>query len=449
MSDPIYLTRDLPGIGGMIKQRPEDFVVDEVPLYAASGTGTHLYFKVRKRGIPTPAAVQRIARHMGANPEDIGYAGLKDAQAITTQWMSLEHVPEERLRAFSDAQIEILEVTRHGNKLKTGHLAGNRFQVKVRGAGGAQDENGVPGGQSQWSMVPSTPLGAGCGRWSRVPESTAADSQIEADSAPGRARAILDVLCRRGVPNYFGVQRFGARSDGSELGQALVAGDDELFLSLYVGRAREDDPPDCRAARAAFDAGEPARAMELWPRHYGSERRTLAAYLRKRNPHHAVAAMDKRMKRLFVSAFQSRMFNEILAARIDTLDQVLPGDLAQKTDTGGIFFVEDLAADQPRAEAFAISPTGPLFGHKVRLAQGEPGRIEQEVADRYGITPEGLRRVDQLKIPGTRRALRFPLQDVTLESGTDDAGPYLGLCFTLPSGCYATVVLGEVMKTAL
>lgn len=408
MSHPIYLTRDLPGIGGMLKQRPEDFVVDEIPLYAASGTGTHLYFRVRKRGIPTPAAVQRIARHMGVNPEDIGYAGLKDAQAVTTQWMSLEHVPEERLREFSDSQVEILEVTRHGNKLKTGHLAGNRFSVTVR--------------------------------------DIAPDSQTEAGSAMASARAVLDVLCRRGVPNFFGEQRFGARSDGSELGQALVAGDDELFLSLYVGRPRDDDPPDCRAARAAYDAGEPARALDLWPRHYGSERRTLAAYLRKRNPHHATAAMDKRMKRLFVSAFQSRMFNEILAARIDTLDQVLLGDLAQKTDTGGIFFVEDPVLDRPRVEAFAISPTGPLFGHKIRLAQGEPGRIEQEVADRYGITPEGLRRVDQLKIPGTRRALRFPLKDVSLESGTDDAGAFLRLGFTLPSGCYATVVLGEVMK---
>jgi len=388
----------------MIKQRPEDFVVDEIPLYAASGTGTHLYFKVRKRGIPTPAAVQRIARHMGVNQDDIGYAGLKDAQAVTTQWMSLEHVSEERLREFSDAQMEILEVARHGNKIKTGHLAGNRFSICIRNAD---------------------------------------------DSAPGRAQAILDLLTRRGVPNYYGVQRFGARSDGSELGQALVAGDDELFLSLYVGRPRDEDPPDCRDARAAYDAGEPAKAIDLWPRHCGSERRTLAAFLRKRNPHHAVAAMDKRMKRLFVSAFQSRMFNEILAARIDTLDQVLPGDLAQKTDTGGIFLVEDLAVDQPRAEAFAISPTGPLFGHKIRLAQGEPGRIEQEVADRYGITPEGLRRVDQLKIPGTRRALRFPLKDGSLDSGTDEAGPYLRLCFTLPSGCYATVVLDEVMKGAL
>ena len=408
----------------MLKQRPEDFVVDEMPLYAASGTGTHLYFRVRKRGIPTPAAVQRIARHMGVNPEDIGYAGLKDAQAVTTQWMSLEHVPEERLRAFSDTQMEILEVARHGNKLKTGHLAGNRFEIKARPGAGDAAAGGGPAG--------SGPGEGGAKAW---PE-----------NASARARAILDILCRRGVPNYFGVQRFGARSDGSELGQALVAGDDGLFLSLYVGRAREDDPPDCRAARAAFDAGEPARAMDLWPRHYGSERRTLAAYLRKRNPHHAVAAMDKRMKRLFVSAFQSRMFNEILAARIDTLDQVLLGDLAQKTDSGGVFYVEDPVLEKPRVEAFAISPTGPLFGHKIRLAQGEPGRIEQGVADRYGITPEGLRRVDQLKIPGTRRALRFPLKDVVLESGTDDAGAFLRLCFTLPSGCYATVVLDEVMK---
>ncbi|MBN1942513.1 MAG: tRNA pseudouridine(13) synthase TruD, partial [Phycisphaerae bacterium] len=75
-----YLTSDFPGVGGTIKRRVEDFRVEEIPLYDARGEGTHVYFRVEKRGIPTPVAVERIARYMGVRPGDVGVAGLKDAQ---------------------------------------------------------------------------------------------------------------------------------------------------------------------------------------------------------------------------------------------------------------------------------------------------------------------------------------------------------------------------------
>ena len=396
-----YLTGEMPGIGGRIKENLEDFQVAEVPLYPFDGQGTHLLFLVRKAGIPTAAAVERIARHMGVRGDEIGLAGLKDAQAVTTQWMSLEHADEARLLAYRDSQVHILQATRHTNKLRPGHLAGNRFVIRIRGAG---------------------------------PERLPA------------AQAVLAVLARRGVPNFFGEQRFGLRGDTGELGRALMTDDLPEFVAMFLGRARPQDPPDCKAARDAFDAGFHHRAMDLWPRHYHDQRRALAAYRKKQRPVAAVSAIDKRMKRLFVSAFQSQIFNQVLVRRIDTLDQVLPGDLAVKHDSGGVFLVEDAQAEQPRAQRFEISPTGPIPGYRASLAQGAPGQIELDVLAAEGMKKDDFLRAGSLKIKGSRRPLRFQLLDPQLSPGADDRGEFLEMQFSAASGCYATVALREIMK---
>jgi tRNA pseudouridine13 synthase len=396
-----YMTADLPGVGGRIKTFCEDFCVDEVPLYEASGEGTHVYFKIRKIAVPTPVVVERIARHMNVRPSDIGLAGLKDAQAVATQWLSLEHADEHKLAAYGDAQIQIAGISRHTNKLRPGHLAGNRFTIRIRDVRhGAVDD----------------------------------------------ARAVLAVLCERGVPNYFGQQRFGMRDDTDRLGAALIREDLAEFLAIYLGRPREDDPPDCRAARQAFDEGDYPKAMDCWPRHYGNERRVLAAYKRRGKKGAAAAALDKRMKRLFVSACQSRIFNDVVAARIEQIDRVLVGDLAKKTDTGGVFPVEDSEAEQPRAAAGEISATGPIVGARARMAEGQPGEIELQAVAASGLTVDNFVRAGRLKIKGGRRPIRFFLGEPELSSGGDQAGGYMELSFTAPSGCYATVALREIMK---
>ena len=394
-----YLTNDLPGIGGRIKQHVEDFQVDEIPLYEACGQGTHAYFRIRKRGIPTPTAVTRLARYMGVSPSHIGVAGMKDAQALTTQMLSLEHCDERKLLHYHDPQMQVLDVSRHGNKLRPGHLAGNRFTIRVRGVGTAQ--------------LPA-------------------------------AQAVLDVLRQRGVPNFFGAQRFGARTDTAALGEALVKGDLKEFVARYLGRAQPTDPPDCKAARDAFDAGFLDRAVKRWPRHYTSERHALLAYKRSDGrPGPVIAAVDKRMKRLYVSAFQSELFNEVLARRMATLDRVLKGDLAQKFDTGGIFTVDDEAVEQPRADRFEISPTGPIIGYRCHLADGEPGVIERQIVESHHVDLEAFRRFDS---KGTRRALRFAIRDLAVRADSDPLSEFIELSFVLPSGCYATVLLHEVMK---
>ncbi len=398
-----FLTGELEGTGGVIKERPEDFVVVEVPLYEPAGSGDHSYVRFRKRGIPTQAAVDRLAKALGVRSRDVGVAGLKDAQAVTEQTVSIEHVPVERILGLVLPDMEILSVERHGNKLKTGHLRGNRFVIRIRKVG---------------------------------------------QGALARAEAVCSVLLARGVPNFFGEQRFGARGDTGLLGGALVSGNARAFLDLFLGGPIESDPPECRRARAAYDEGNVEGAMELWPRHMRDQRAALAA-LGKRGEERAVEVVDQRLRRLFVSAFQSTMFNDVLAARLGTLDKVMVGDLAQKRDSGGIFLVEDEAAEAPRAERFEISPTGPIIGERCRTATGLPGEIESSVLARYGIhDPRLLTRAGSVSMPGGRRALRYLPDELQATQSQDQFGPYLELSFIAPSGCYATVLLNEVMKSS-
>ncbi|MFP3938303.1 MAG: tRNA pseudouridine(13) synthase TruD [Phycisphaerae bacterium] len=396
-----YLTNDLPGIGGQIKDRPEDFRVDEQPLYEPSGEGTHLYFRVTKRGIATPDAVRLIANHVGARPNDIGYAGNKDSQAVTTQMMSVEHVSPDKLAGFRDDRIEIEPLGLHTNKLRPGHLAGNRFTIRIRG--------------------------------------------VDA-SAESAARSVLDVLVARGVPNYFGPQRFGSRGDTGKLGEALVRNDLDGFVSLLLGSPSEHDGPDVRAAREAFDAGDLDEAQRRWPGAFVQERRALAAYRKQARCKAVVGTLDKRRKRLYVSAFQSEIFNAVLARRLDSLDRVFDGDLAMKHDNGAVFRVEQAAVEQTRVERFEISPTGPVPGSRCELAEGPAGDIERAVLAERELSDGLPRKVGSLRLSGSRRALRFALKQPELASGNDKDGDYLEVRFTAETGCYATCALREIMK---
>ena len=147
-----------------------------------------------------------------------------------------------------------------------------------------------------------------------------------------------------------------------------------------------------------------------------------------------------------VSALQRAMFNDMLRRRIDTIDQVWTGDLAKKTDSGGVFPVEDADNEQARAEALEISPTAAVVGYRSRFAQGEMGKIEAAVLEKWDIQPDNFKNIGRLSSKGTRRALRFPIGEPVLTAGSDEEGEYLELTFTAPPGSYATVALGEIMK---
>jgi tRNA pseudouridine13 synthase len=399
-----YVTPEFAGVGGSIKQRPEDFFVQEIPLYEPSGEGEHVYCEIEKVGVSTFDAVDRVGRALNVNPRDIGYAGMKDAAAITRQIFSVWGVTEEQLMNAEIPGILIKWAERHVNKLRLGHLKGNRFAIKIR------------------DVQPT---------------------DVVKLSAP--VKKITD----HGMPNYFGEQRFGRRGNNHLLGAALIRGDDKGVLGLLLGGPdKKVDDPRQRAAREAFDRGDFAGSMRLWPRSSGMERRILARFAKTQKPGAAVRAVEERLRRLWVSALQSELFNQVVARRIESIGKLMAGDLAEKQN-GAVFKVEDAVAEQPRAKAFEISPTGPLVGYRMTLPEGEPLAIEQEILAAHGMKPEHFRVEGRHKVKGARRALRVKPENVELASGVDEHGPHITTAFTLPAGSFATVFLRELMKTSL
>jgi tRNA pseudouridine13 synthase len=178
-----FTTADLPGVGGRIGAEPEDFRVDEVPLYFPSGEGEHWYIRIRKRRLTTRAAVTLLARAAGVRDRDIGVAGLKDKHAITTQWLSVPRTPLSPERWSMPEGVELVEFSRHNNKLRTGHLARNRFTISLVGLDNA-------------ALV--------------------------------RAEAIMERLERTGLHNYFGEQRFGVHGDNLERALGWLRGEERL-----------------------------------------------------------------------------------------------------------------------------------------------------------------------------------------------------------------------------
>ena len=341
-----YLTADVPAIPAAIKRRYEDFEVEEIPAYQPCGAGDHIYFTIEKAGLATMRAVNDIARALDVNPRDIGVAGLKDARAVTRQMLSLEHADPKTIAALQIPRIRIVSTTRHGNKLKIGHLRGNRFRIKLR--------------------------------------------EVEAGRLAD-IRAICDTLARRGVPNYFGAQRFGLRGDTGLMGLAILKNDPVAVIDMMLGRPGPHDTGPVLEARKLYDAGDYSAAAKMWPYGFRDNVRACREMARTGGKHkRAFYAVDARMKSFFVSAYQSQLFNAVLARRLEQFDMILAGDLAMKHDNGAVFRVDDPAPEAARAAAFEISPTGPIFGHRMTQPGGVMGEIEREVLADEGLSPEAF-----------------------------------------------------------
>ncbi|MBF0531208.1 MAG: tRNA pseudouridine(13) synthase TruD, partial [Deltaproteobacteria bacterium] len=147
-------------------------------------------------------------------------------------------------------------------------------------------------------------------------------------------------------------------------------------------------------------------------------------------------------KRFLLSALQSEMFNAYLVERIQRgwFARILTGDIAKKTDTGGIFLVEDEAVEQTRMSSGHITHTGPIYGTKMRWAEESPGQLEHEIFERFEVTPELLRKA---RLEGSRRPGRLIIDNISI--APHDRG--LMIQFSLPKGSYATVLMREFMKT--
>ncbi|MCX5661882.1 MAG: tRNA pseudouridine(13) synthase TruD [Planctomycetota bacterium] len=408
-----FLTPGTPGIGGAIKQRPEDFLVDEQPLYEPSGTGEHLFLLVEKTGLTTSDVLRRLARVFRVRNSEIGYAGLKDKHAVTRQHFSVRlpnpaHDAELLAHAESPG-VRVAWSARHGNKLRRGHLAGNRFVIRIR------------------DVTLASVIGA---------------------------KAVLDRLALRGVPNYFGDQRFGYRGDNPALGRLLLQGKSQEFLDLMLGQPREQDFPATRAGREAYDRRDYRAALDVWPRHLRHDRQALDALRQGKSADKAVLAIDQQQRDFFVSGLQSAVFNEVLHQRIvdTTFDRILPGDLAWKHDNRSVFAVDDATAElengpEGRVPRLEVSPSGPMWGTSMTMPTGAPADAERRALAALAVTEAELAGGPFAKAEGSRRPLRIPITNIDVTGGGDEHGPYVRLAFDLPRGSFATTVLREIMKT--
>jgi tRNA pseudouridine13 synthase len=335
-----------------IKAAPEDFFVEELPLYAPSGKGEHAWVEVEKRQRTTEEVAGELATAAGVDPGRVGWAGRKDREAVARQWLSVPGLSPARAATLAGDGWRVLQAAAHGERLRLGELRANHFRLVVR----------------------------------------------DVDAAAGAfAAARLMEVARHGLPNLFGAQRFGGRTAAD--GYADLP---EHERSNVVHGA-------------ALLRGEPVPG-------------------------------GRRHQRLYLSALQSALFNEVLRTRPAPPHVLLPGDLALVHGSGALLHVGSPALRGPEAEEravrFEVSPTGPLIGHKMRPPRGEALAREQAAAARLGVPwiPE-LPRLPAHLLPGVRRPLRAAVLEASLRPLDDDA---VVVDVVLPPGTYATVLAAEL-----
>jgi len=364
------LTRELPGVGGVMRAQDEDFFVQEIALYEPSDEGEHVMCEIQKVGLTTHEAISRISRQLKVRPGSIGYAGLKDKRGVTRQHLTICGTSPEAVAQIQDERLSVLWVAKHRNKLRLGHLKANRFAIRLR------------------EVDPLHVV---------------------------RVRPILDRLIQSGLPNYFGEQRYGRLGVNDRLGLALMRQDFSEAFSLLIVDGSSRDHQELRAQRI-FDETQSAER--------------------------AILSVDRKIRELWMSAAQSRVFDAVVASRIDSLGTLVKGDLAYLHDRGACFVVEDPTVEQPRADRFEISPTGPMFGSRMTNPKDDALQSEQRIFSEFKV-PTDLSDAPN----GERRPLRVKPEDCALSAGVDDRGGFIAIAFTLPPGSFATTLMREVMKS--
>ena len=292
-------------LSARIRSVPEDFRVEEVLGFEADGEGPHVMLTVEKREANTHWVAGELARHAGIPGREVGYAGLKDRHAVTVQHftLNLDHKPEPDWAALAGAGIKVLTSARHRRKLKTGALEGNRFRLVLRDLSGPVD-----------ALLPR-----------------------------------LEAIRSEGVPNYFGVQRFGRGAANLEKAEAALSG----RLRIH----------------------------------------------------------DRRLFSLLLSSARSLIFNDVLSERVTAgnWDKLLGGDVLMLDGSHSVFKATEGDVELPRRlEQGDVHPTGPLWGRGEPLASGEVLALETRVAERHPALAKGLVKVG---VEMARRSLRLAVKD--------------------------------------
>lgn len=399
-------------VRGVIKERPEDFLVDEIPLIEPSGQGEHLHMGIQKSGLTHDEMVRVLARHCGVREGAIGHAGMKDRQAVTRQTVSvhLPGLPDPPV--LEHPCIQVLWTRRHDGKLRPGQLRGNRFSIRVR--------------------------------------------QTDPLAAPRVLQAIRQ-LERVGAPNAYGVQRFGHRRNSHVLGSLLAQERWEELLQELAGVSGSPFPESQREARERFAAGDHAASVPLWARGDFAERAVTRALAEGRSARSAVLSVRGPTRSFWLNAVQSAVFNAVLSARMERglFNRFIPGDVANLHPGRSLFRVTGAMLARPeeaqtlatRVDAFECSPTGPMIGATGMPSEEEAAELERSVAAGTGVDVDRFA-ASALAPEGERRSLRMRVSSAEVESGVDQHGAFVRLAFDLPRGGYATEVLAEIFETS-
>jgi len=432
----VYSTQSV-GIGGKIRQLPDDFVVEELlvdgslaevlaPVEACepSGEGRYLICVLIKRRWDTFLAVRTIAERLRINQKRIRFAGIKDTKALTAQHISLQNVSPSRVLDMQIKDITVYPQRFSRERMYSQLIKGNRFHLTIRGI-----DHPAPVVEERTKRV-----------------------QKEIESVGG-------------VPNFFGHQRFGTiRPNTHQIGKYLTRGDAEKAALVFLAEPSIHEHPEAREARQQLkDTMNFEEALEHFPRFLRYEcfmLRHLTKY-----PNDFVGAfreLPRRLRKLFVQAYQSYLFNKFLSERIRkgiSLSEPQLGDYVNKLDehaipTGGWDQVTDQNIQEitTAIKEKKMCVAAPLIGPDQQPSKGIQGEIEQAILEAENVTPE------QFKIPsmpeataeGRVRAILNPVWNLVQEKIADDSEnpgkQIMKLGFTLNRGSYATVLLREFMK---
>ena len=404
------------GIGGTIRNQYEDFYVEEIPEVIPEGEGPNVYVWIEKLGRTTLDVVLDIARDLHIDRKRMGFAGMKDKKALTRQWICIANMDSEKqFLQVKDLEgtiykTEFLKVIRGRKKLRMGQLKGNKFRILIRDLDDVEES-----------------------------------ADIAAD--------VLKKLEITGVPNYFGWQRFGKpRTNTHLVGEALIHNDLAEAVGRYIGNPTEEESKENQMARQAFDDGNLEEALNLMGKGMRYEKMMIKELIRDskkgeltdKSYMNALHALPKPLQRMFVHAYQSYLFNEAVSKRSAMgINRYVEGDIVIDCEER-IIRDKTPVEFQELIDSFQASPTCPLYGTKVPFAEGEVGKMEEDVLKNYDLTRNDFEvpKMPRLGSHGLRRSMRFQVWDtsaVPLDEGV--------LCeFSISKGSYATAVLREVMK---
>ncbi|HUU75911.1 MAG TPA: tRNA pseudouridine(13) synthase TruD [Methanoregulaceae archaeon] len=400
-----YYVTDTQGTGGNLRSSPEDFVVEEIPCEVGE-EGRFLICQLTKKDWEQQRAVREVAKKLGISHRRIGWGGTKDKHALTRQLISIYDVTPEDIERLNIKDINLEVMGRSKSALSLGSHLGNRFRITIR--------------------------------------------NTSADDLPNQVE-LVTAACREGVPNYYGIQRFGVIRPITHLvGEYILLGDYEGAVCCYVGRACPGEPSEVQEARTLFmERRDPVEALHHLPVPLSYER-TLLHHLSSRPGDYkgALLVLPPKLLSMFVSAFQSFLFNKALSARIEEgreLNIPSPGDRLifeggreDRVTTGNMRgAMEQCKRGRCRIAIFmqGSRPFSPIGPDDTTMAS---------LMEMHGITPEHFRQASEYV--KTRFEGAFRPVSLSTDISTEINGKDLSLAFSLPPGQYATTICREFMK---